>query len=172
MNDSPGPDAHADIYNPERATGQATAAPQLLEDTGPDPSEQAARQIAFNAGPPSWNGKPLRPWTSAREGHWIEVRHALGSRHLAECILSSYTFLPDAFRILFLCHAEESVIRSLRGDPLRFQCAVDAWVDDHVPLGRHDEANTVAMRIYNLAHKNHAESAPSDSPEHGDDSGN
>jgi hypothetical protein len=172
MNDSPDQDVDDDIYKAETPSGQvADQAPKFLEDEEGD-SENPERVAAFNSGPPSWNGKVLRPWTSARESHWIEVRHALGARHISECILSSYTFLPDAFRILFLCHAQPEVIQSLRADPLKFQAAVDEWVDEHVPIARHDEANTIAMRIYNLAHKNHPESAPAENTDHGDDLGN
>jgi hypothetical protein len=160
------------LYDAEKPEGRVEPAPQMLEDEGPDEGEERAREGAFGAGALSWNGKQLRPWTSAREAQWIEVRHSLGARHISECILSSYTFLPDAFRILFLCHAPQAQLEGLRGDPLKFQAAVDQWADDYVEIGQHEEATMMAMRIYNRAHQNHAESAPVDTPTHGDDLGN
>lgn len=160
-----------DIYTPEKAVGKVPAAPQVVEDTG-GAADEREREAAFAGGPLMWQGQELRPWTSAREGHWIELRHAMGSRHLSECILSSYTFLPDAFRILFLSLAPQRQLEELRGDPVACQRAVDRWVDEHVPLDQHDEANRVAMALYNRAHANRAESAPAESPMSGDELGN
>lgn len=171
MNDSE-ESTEVDIYEPEKKTVQVEPAPEMLSDPGVEQEEEKRREEAFGSGPLKWNGKELRPWSSARESHWLEVRHALGARHLSECILSSYAFLPDALRILFLCHAEQSLIEGLRGDPLAFQNAVDRWVDENVAINQHDDAVTVAMRLYNLAHENHAVSAPAEGDLSADDSGN
>lgn len=175
MNDSKTPQ-EAGLYDPEPASETlkpaAEAPPQILDDEGPSPEVEGERERAFRSESLAWNGKKLRPWSSAREGIWLELRHAMGGRHLSECVLSSYTFLPDAFRILYLCHGSEAEISEARSSPQKLQAAVDEWANKYVPIAQHEEAITLAMRIYNLAHKNHPEAAPSPDVENGDDLGN
>jgi hypothetical protein len=129
---------------------RARPTPPVTED--PDLAAMKDREEAFASEEPTWQGKPLLPYTSSREVLFTQLRAAGGAPPLRESIASTDEFFPDAIRILYLCSHTPEDWREHRGNTGAWLEHIEAWADEAIALSQKAEAAATAMNILSRAY--------------------
>jgi hypothetical protein len=124
--------------------------PTVTED--PDLAAQTAREESFTSEDPTWQGKPLHPYSSGRESLFIQLRAAAGAPPLSQAVATTDDFFPDAIRVLYLCSHTPEEWREHRRDTSAWLEHVEAWADGAIPLSQKADAAATAMNILSRAY--------------------
>jgi len=147
------------------------AEPVVMDDTAFEAEEKEREEAYYDE--PEWNGVVLQPFSVSRESFFDQHRVAVGAPSISKILeSSSYAFVADAIRILYLCSHHPKEWRSLRSQPELLQERMEEWADENIKPGQELDAVTVALKIFNGSQVNQAESIPSGEPGAEDELGN
>lgn len=82
----------------------------------------------------------------SREAFFEQFRVAVGAPDWK--LINYDSWLPDAFRLLFLCLVEPAEYRHLISEPVALQEVVEAWAEENIGRERAAEAADVAWKLW------------------------
>lgn len=109
-----------------------------------------------------WEGRPLHPYSEARERLFHRLSAADVPLPLSAELRDLDAYASQAVKILYLCAHAPQEFRHLRGDTGAFLEAIDQWGEEHVPRVKTIEAVTLALKIHNDAQQSIAVARPAE----------
>lgn len=115
---------------------QTQALPSMHDPVKPpSPPITAEQRAASFRAVHFWRGKQVEPWTLQRELYWREYRAHVGAPAIGN-YQTTGDFLPEALRILWICHLTPDQIKLLRTLPIELATqSCDAWAEANCTLG-------------------------------------
>lgn len=143
------------LGDPEVIHESVPAAPQRdpRADRDADQAGDARRQAAFDA-EFTWRGRKLEPFSISREVLFLQLRVAVGAPPIFAAARDGEGWLPDAMRILWLCHHGPDDWGPLRAEPQRLQEAIERWAEDHIARAERVALWGLTLRIWNASQEN------------------